>query len=155
MKLIIIAAIAHNRVISNNGKLPWHIPEDLARFKLLTTSRTILMGRKTFESLGRKLPDRRNVVLSSKPIENVETYTSLTLALKALKEEAQVFVIGGASVFTKALEIADELRLTLIDKDVAGDTYFPQYEEFLQKNFQLINEERHQDFSFLDYIRKK
>jgi dihydrofolate reductase len=155
MKLFLIAAIARNRVIGNKGKLPWHIPEDLARFKQLTTSHTVLMGRKTYESLTKPLSNRRNVVLSSKPIKDVETYSSLTLALEALKNEMMVFIIGGSNLFFQTLGMADGLYLTIIDRDVDGDTFFPPYEEELKRDFRLIQESHRNDYSFLDYMRKK
>ncbi len=155
MKLVIIAAIARNRVIGKNGKLPWHIPEDLARFKQLTTGHTVIMGRRTFDSLDNPLPNRINIVITSKVINGVKSYPSLDFALQALKNEKRVFAIGGGRVFADALPYADELRLTLVDREVDGDTYFPPYQEFLYTHFQLIQEELHAGFSFLDYVRKR
>ena len=155
MRLIIIAAIAHNRVIGKNGTVPWHIPEDLKRFKQLTTGHTVIMGRKTFESLDRPLSNRSNIVITSQYINGIKTYPSLDFALQALKNEKDLFVIGGGRVFAQALKLADELRLTLVDRDVEGDTFFPPYEEFLRNNFQLVSEERHVGFAFLDYVRKR
>jgi len=155
MKLIIIAAIARNRVIGKNGKLPWHIPEDLARFKQLTTGHTVVMGRRTFDSLDNPLPSRVNIVITSKVINGVKSYPSLDFALQALKNEKEVFVIGGGRLFADALPHADELYLTLVDREVDGDTYFPPYQEFLHTHFQLVQEQRFAGFSFLDYVRKK
>jgi dihydrofolate reductase len=155
MKLIIIAAIARNRVIGKNGKLPWHIPEDLTHFKQLTTSHTVIMGRKTFDSFENPLPNRINIVITSRVINGVKSYPSLEYALEALKNEKEVFIIGGGRLFADALRLADELRLTLVDRDVDGDTYFPPYQEFLHNHFQLVNEERYAGFSFLDYVRKR
>ena len=154
MKLIIIAAIARNRVIGNNGKLPWHIPEDLARFKQLTTGHVVIMGRRTFDSLENPLPNRTNIVITSRVINGVKSYPSLAFALQALKNEKEVFVIGGGRLYAEALKFADELRLTLVDRDVAGDTYFPPYREILQKNFRMIKEERGAGLTFAHYIRK-
>jgi dihydrofolate reductase len=155
MKLIIIAAIARNRVIGKNGKLPWHIPEDLTRFKQLTTGHTVIMGRKTYDSLDRPLPNRTMVVITSKTINGVKSFPSLEFAFQALKNEQEVFVIGGGRVFKDALQHADELRLTLVEKEVEGDTYFPPYQEFLHSHFNLIQEQRLAGYSFLDYKRKK
>ena len=154
MKLIIIAAIARNRVIGNNGKLPWHIPEDLARFKQLTTGHVVLMGRRTFDSLENPLPNRINIVITSRVINGVKSYPSLAFALQALKNEKEVFVIGGGRLYAEALKFADELRLTLVDRDVAGDTYFPPYREILQRNFRMLKEERGAGLTFVHYIRK-
>ena len=155
MKLIIIAAIARNRVIGKNGKLPWHIPEDLARFKQLTTGHSVIMGRRTFDSLDNQLPNRIKIVITSRVINGVKSYPSLDFALQALKNEKEVFVIGGGRVFADAIGLADELRLTLVDREVEGDTFFPPYQEILRKHFQLRQEERHAGFSFLDYVRKR
>jgi dihydrofolate reductase len=154
MKLIIIAAIARNRVIGKNGKLPWHIPEDLARFKQLTTGHTVVMGRRTFDSFENPLPNRTNIVITSRVINGVKSYPSVAFALQALKNEKEVFVIGGGRVYADALRLADELRLTLVDREVAGDTFFPPYQEILRKNFRLINEERGAGITFAHYVRK-
>jgi dihydrofolate reductase len=153
MKLIIIAAIANNRVIGKNGALPWHIPEDLARFKQLTSGHTVIMGRKTFDSLGKPFPNRINIVITTRIMNGVRNYPSLDYALQALKNEKEVFVIGGGRVFADALRLADELRLTLVDRDVDGDTFFPPYKEYLQKHFHLVHEEDNIGFSFVDYVR--
>ena len=153
MKLALIAAIGRNRGIGREGKLPWHISEDLKRFKQLTTGHAVVMGRKTFESLGRSLPNRRNVVLSSRPIPGVETYGSIPEALQALAGLDTVFVIGGGHVYTALLERADRLHLTLVDRDVEADTFFPPYEHFLAVHFRLTNAEEHPGFTFVDYER--
>jgi dihydrofolate reductase len=155
MKLIIIAAIARNRVIGKDGKLPWHIPEDLARFKQLTTGHTVIMGRRTFDSLGSSpLPYRTNIVITSRVINGVKSFPSLEFALQALKNETEVFVIGGGKLYADALKYADELRLTIVEKEVAGDTYFPPYQEILQKNFRLMQQEQGMGITFMHYVRK-
>ena len=155
MKLIIIAAIARNRVIGKDGKLPWHIPEDLARFKQLTTGHTVIMGRRTFDSLENPLPYRTNIVITSRVINGVKSFPSLEFALQALKNENEVYVIGGGKLFIAALPYADELRLTLVEREVDGDTYFPPYQELLHRQFQLVQEERGSGFTFVHYVRKK
>ncbi len=151
MKLIILAALNHKRVIGKDGKLPWHISEDLKRVKRLTTGHTLLMGRKTFESLGKPLPNRRNVVLTSKPIPGVETFASIPDALEALKNEEKVFIFGGGNLFGQFLEKADEWYLTLVDKEVDGDTFFPPYEHLIGNLFLLVGKEQHEGFTFLNY----
>ncbi len=153
MKLIIIAAIALNRVIGKNGMLPWRIPKDIAHFKKLTTNHAVLMGRKTYESINKPLPKRRNIVLSSKPIKGVETYSSLTNALEALKNEEKVFIIGGGLLFNSTLDLVDELYLTIIQEEFEGDTFFPPYEEYVKKNFKLVSEEIHEEFFFQHFIK--
>lgn len=161
-EIVIIAAIAEkNRVIGKDGKLPWHISEDLRRFKSLTTGHAVLMGRKTFESivarLGNPLPERRNVVLSStatyRQHSDVEVYPSLQSALKALENEATVFVIGGESLFREALQIATRLELTMVEGDYQGDAFFPEYENLLGSRFQLSFKEEKNGFRFETYSK--
>ncbi|MGA7160178.1 MAG: dihydrofolate reductase [Bacteroidota bacterium] len=154
MKLIVIAALNKKRVIGNKGKLPWHISEDLQRFKRLTVGHAVLMGRKTFESMGKPLTGRRNVVLTSKLIPGIETYRTIPAALTALKEQEKVFVIGGGNVFEQFLGRADELYLTIVDIDVDGDTFFPSYEHLIGTHFSLVNEEKHEGYTFRDYSIK-
>ena len=154
MKLALIAAIGKNRVIGKNGKLPWHISEDLKRFKRLTTGHVVLMGRKTYESLGKPLPNRRNVVLTSRPIPGIETYETLAAALEALSKEEKIFVIGGGKVFAQLLGQADELYLTLVDQQVEGDAFFPEYEPLLKAKFRLTDREEREGFVFEDYARR-
>jgi dihydrofolate reductase len=153
MKLIIIAALSRNRVIGNNGKLPWHISDDLKRFKRLTTGHTVLMGRRTFESLGKPLPNRRNVVLTSQSIPDVETYPTLAEALHTLDKEKQVFVIGGGELFAQLIDHADALYLTRVDKEVDGDTYFPPFEHLVGTRYRLLSREEHEGFAFEEYER--
>ena len=129
--------------------------EDLARFKQLTTGHTVIMGRKTFDSLERPFPNRVNIVITSRVINGVRCYPSLEFALQALSNEKEVFVIGGGRVFADALRLADELRLTLVDREVDGDTFFPPYEDYVQKHFRLVHEEDNIGFSFVDYVRIK
>ena len=136
-----------------NGKLPWHISEDLKRFKRLTTGHTVLMGRKTFESIGKLLVNRRNVVISSRRIPNVEAYSSVESALHALADQERVFVIGGGQLYSQLLDRADELYLTFVEKEMSGDTFFPPYEHLIGRRFVLVNEEVHEGYSFADYVR--
>jgi len=153
MKLILIASLNKNRVIGRDGKIPWHIPEDLQRFKQLTTNHTVLMGRKTFESIGKPLLNRRNIVLTSSKISNVETFSSLTTALRSLSNEEKVFIIGGEKVFTEALPVADELNLTIVKNNENGDTFFPPYEHLIGRSFYISSEEIHKGIKFLTLQR--
>ncbi len=154
MTLALIVAIARNRVIGKGGKMPWHISGDLKRFKRLTTGHTVLMGRKTFASIGRPLPNRRNVVISSSPQPGVVTYRSVPEALQALKDETKVFVIGGGQLYACLLDSADELYLTIVDQNVEGDTFFPPYEHLLGTRFREVAREEHEGYIFVDYARK-
>jgi dihydrofolate reductase len=153
VKLAIIAAVGHHRAIGKDGRLPWHIPEDLRRFKRLTTGHAVLMGRGTWESLGRPLPGRRNVVLSSSPVPGIESYASLEESLRALASAERVFVIGGGNVYAQIIDRADELYLTLVDRDVDADTFFPPYEHMLGTVFREAAREHHPGFEFVDYVR--
>jgi len=128
MKISCIVAMSENHVIGRDGRLPWHLPDDLKRFKALTTGHTILMGRKTYESIGRPLPDRRNIVLSRNPAfkaDGVTTARSLQAALEVAGKEGEVFIIGGEALFGRALEIADTIHLTLVHAEIEGDVRFP------------------------------
>lgn len=140
--LVLVAALARNRVIGREGDLPWRLPADLRHFRALTTGHRVLMGRRTWTSLGRALPGRDNVVVTTRPGEivrapdealppgtSVRSAASLTEAIElpALPGVARdpLFVIGGGALYAQALPLADELRLTEIDADVAGDVFFP------------------------------
>ena len=153
MTIAIIAAISRNRGIGKNGALPWQISEDLRRFKRLTMGHVVLMGRKTWTSLGRPLPGRRNVVLSRTQLEGADTYPSLEEALGALHSEERVFVIGGGEVYAQCLERAHELYLTIVDREVDADTFFPPYEHLLGSTFSLTGIEPHDGYRFEDYRR--
>ena len=131
--LALIVAWARGGVIGKDGELPWHEPEDLAYFKRVTMGHAILMGRKTFESIGRPLPGRRNIVLSRDPsfrAPGCEVHTDLEAALASAREtDACPFVIGGAGIYQLALPRATTLHVTEIDAEVEGDTHFPDFDE--------------------------
>lgn len=153
MKLAIIAAIGKNRVIGKDGKIPWHISEDLKRFKRLTTGHAVLMGRRTWESLGKPLPNRRNVVLTSTPVPNTECYPTTNAALDALSNTEKVFIIGGAHIYAAMLDKADELYLTFVDQGPEGDAYFPPFENLLKERFREVYRQAMDGFEFVDYVR--
>jgi dihydrofolate reductase len=153
VKLAIIAAIGKNCVIGKSGRLPWHISEDLKRFKRLTTGHAILMGRKTWESLSKPLPNRRNIVITSTLIEGVECYPTINAALDALKALEKVFVIGGAQIYAALFDRADELYLTFVDQEVEGDAHFPRFEDAIERHFKVITREKHAGYEFVDYVR--
>lgn len=125
--LALIVAVARNGVIGRAGTLPWHLSEDLRHFKQTTSGHAIIMGRRTYESIGRPLPKRRNIVVtrSGAPFEGCETATSLPEAIALARETDDCpFIIGGASLYAEALPIATEVHLTRIDHDYEGDTFF-------------------------------
>ncbi|MCM3611007.1 dihydrofolate reductase [Planococcus sp. MERTA32b] len=127
--------VAHdpNRVIGRNNQLPWHIPEDLAYFKKHTINKAIVMGRNTFESIGRPLPKRRNIVVSRQKdltIDGVDVVNSIEDAVKLAEEfHPEVMIIGGEQIFKTVLPAADRLYITLIHDEFEGDTHFPEYGE--------------------------
>jgi len=159
----IIAAIAENNAIGLNGKLLYWLPADLKRFKALTTGHTIIMGRKTFESLPKgALPNRRNIVLtrSKRDFPGAEVFPSLAQALDSCSANEDIYIIGGASVYAEALPLADRLCLTEVhDTPQEADAFFP---EFNHREWQVAFREEHepdekhdQSFDFVDYVRKR
>lgn len=154
MTIALIVAHAQNLTIGVDGKLPWHYSEDLKRFKRLTTGHPVVMGRKTYESIGKPLPNRRNMIISRNySFSGTEVFSSLKGALETLKDEDLVFIIGGASLYKAAIDFADRLYVTLIDKDVDGDTHFPEYRNQIGKVWNETGREDHGEFSFIDYER--
>lgn len=144
MKISMIAAMACDRVIGKDNQMPWHMPADLAHFKQVTLGKPVLMGRKTFESIGRPLPGRRNLVISRNPdyrADGIEVVSSVeaALALLASSEVAELMVIGGGRLYSEMLPSADCLYLTRIDLAVEGDTRFPPFED----QWQRIDSEEH------------
>lgn len=128
MKISLIVAVDSKNGIGKNNQLPWHLPADLLHFKKITTGYPILMGRKTFDSIGKPLPNRRNIVISRQKnleINGVEVCDSLESALSLCKNEEEVFIIGGAQIFEQSLSIANTLYLTVIDHNFNADTFFP------------------------------
>jgi dihydrofolate reductase len=128
--LAIIAAVARNGVIGVGNALPWRIPDDLARFKRLTTGHAVVMGRKTWESLPRPLPDRQNIVVTRTPgyvARGAEVVASLPAALACADRPAPVFCIGGGQLYALALPLAQVLHLTEIEHEFAGDAHFPAF----------------------------
>ena len=131
MIISMVAAMAANRVIGKNNQMPWHLPADLKHFKAVTLGKPVVMGRKTFDSIGRPLPGRRNIVISrSTPADprGVEWVNSLSQALQLLQDCSEVMVIGGAEIYRQALPLAQRLYLTQISLETAGDAYFPDYD---------------------------
>lgn len=161
MRVNIIAAVARNRAIGKGNKLIYWLPNDLKRFKALTTGHTIIMGRKTFESLPKgALPNRRNVVLSRSQqiFPGCDCYASLDEALSHCSENEDIYIIGGASVYEQALEIADRLCLTEINDTPEGaDAFFPEYEDWKEEwREKHYTDEKHAfEYDFVDYVKSE
>lgn len=157
----LIVAHTKNNVIGNKGDIPWKLSDDLKRFKALTTGKSIIMGRKTFDSLGRALPNRRNIVItrnSESSFDGVEVVGSLDEALKLTKGEPEVFVIGGGEIYKQAMDKADRIYATILEQEIEGDTHFPRVN--LQK-WQMDKLEKHTDskssleYHYVDYSRRQ
>jgi dihydrofolate reductase len=130
-RIAIIVAMARNRVIGIDNTLPWHLPEDLKHFKALTMGHHMIMGRKTYESIGRPLPGRTTVIVSRDPgyrVAGCLTASSLDEALAACGDDPEVFFVGGAAIYAQAMPYAQRLYLTEIQVDVAGDAHFPEFD---------------------------
>ncbi|WP_421272370.1 type 3 dihydrofolate reductase [Aeromonas taiwanensis] len=146
MQISMIAAMAHDRVIGLDNQMPWHMPADLAHFKRVTLGKPVLMGRKTFESIGRPLPGRRNLVISRNAGFNapgIEVFSSIDEVLATLSEIGtpdELMVIGGGHLYGQLLPRADRLYLTRIDLAVAGDTRFPAFDD---EQWRLVESEAH------------
>lgn len=160
--LSIIVAIAKNNVIGKDNQLIWHLPEDLKRFKQLTTGHTIIMGRKTFESLGRVLPNRKHVVLcKSNKLEiqdkNVEVISDIKLLDKYIQSEEENFVIGGASIYELLMPYVNKMYITKIHQDFEGDVYFPKVNEeewrIILKENGPKDEKNPYDYEYINYER--
>lgn len=131
MKLVLVAAMARDRVIGRDGGMPWHLPADLAHFKRVTLDHPVIMGRHTRESIGRALPRRRNIVVSRRPelaYRDAEVAPSVEAALSLVSGEATVMVIGGGQIYREVLPRADVMELTFIDAEIDGDTRFPEWD---------------------------
>ena len=156
----IIAAVARNRAIGFQNKLIYWLPNDLKRFKQLTTGHTIIMGRNTYLSLPKgALPNRRNIVLSTtvKAIPGCDVYPTLKAALQSCRSDEDVYIIGGASVYQQALPLADRLCLTEInDTPKDADTFFPPYDDWkvIQKETHSKDDKHAFEYAFVDYIRE-
>lgn len=169
--LSMISALGRNRIIGKDNEMPWHLPADLQRFKQTTMSCPIIMGRKTYDSIGRPLPGRLNIVLSrddALQIQGCTVVNSIDEALSIAKQNAiedetnlnqEIFITGGSYLYKHFLEQADRLYLTLIDEDFDGDTYFPDYTQYQWKetersDFQADDKNSHAySFITLDRVR--
>lgn len=161
--LSIIVAIAKNNAIGKDNKLIWHLPEDLKRFKELTTGRTIIMGRKTFESLGRVLPNRKHIVITRNKdlkIQNemVECITDTKELEQYINSKEELFVIGGATIYKMLMPYTKKMYITKIDEEFEADTYFPVIDE---KEWKVENREKGKkdeknpyEYEYITYIRE-
>lgn len=163
MILSLIVALSENGVIGKDGDLPWHLPADLKRVKRLTTGHTLIMGRKTFDSIGRPLPNRRSIVLTRDPSwrhDGVDVAHDFASAVVLAEDaaETEAFVFGGAAVFTEALPRADRLHVTRVHTTIDGDVYFPHWDigawRLLSEKRYAADDRHAHAYSFQTYERR-
>ena len=159
--LSIICAMDQNRLIGNNNQLPWRLPADLAFFKKTTMNKPILMGRRTYESIGRPLPGRRNIIITRDPdvsFEGCETVLSINSALALVDDQPEAMLIGGASLYEQTIELAERLYITEIDAIFEGDAWFPKIDPLCWnetwREHHEPDERNDYAYSFVKYCRK-
>ena len=161
--LSIIVAKASNNVIGKNNSLIWHLPEDLKRFKSLTTGHTIIMGRRTFESLGRVLPNRKHVILCNDmemdiKDENIEILEDISMLDKYINSEEENFIIGGATIYRLLMPYANKMYITEIDQEFEGDVSFPEINkeewDIIETEKGLKDEKNPYDYNYVTYVRR-
>jgi dihydrofolate reductase len=159
MTISIIVAIAKNHAIGKNNQLLWHLPNDLKHFKDVTSGHTVIMGRKTYDSVGRPLPKRRNIVITRQDItiDGCEVVPSIDEALARCENEEEVFIVGGAEIYRQAVPLTDRIYLTIIDHEFDGDTFFPElnpgeWKEKERENFEP-DEKNKYSYSFITLER--
>ena len=160
MIVSLIVAFDRNRAIGHHNQLPWHLPADLRHFKDITMGHSIVMGRKTFESIGKPLPGRRSVVVTNNPgywQEGITIVHSIEQAMHDLKDESEIFIIGGAQIFRHGLDLADRMYTTLIHHSFEADTWFPEIDLNVWKEVRREDHSRDvknpYDYSFINYER--
>lgn len=161
MKISLIAAMDKNRLIGAGNGLPWHLPADFKHFKAVTMGKPVIMGRKTYESIGRPLPGRKNIVISRSGFsaDGVTVVESIDSALRASAGVDEVMIIGGASFYAQMIERADKMYLTLVDAECEGDAWFPAFNEedwaLLSSQHYAADEKNNYAFDICEYQRKK
>ncbi len=159
MTISIVVAIAANNAIGKDNQLLWRLPNDLKHFKEITSGHTIIMGRKTYDSVGKPLPNRRNIIITRQniTIEGCEVVNSLDAALALCADEPEVFIVGGAEIYKQAMHVTDRINLTIVHQNFDGDTYFPEikkdeWKETDREDHQI--DEKHQfPYSFITLER--
>lgn len=158
--LSLIAVLGQNRAIGNQNKLLWHIPEDMARFKKLTTGHVLIMGRKTFESIGKPLPERTSIIITKDPnfpapngCHIVHSIEAAQAKAKELDPEGEIFIIGGGAIYEAFLPLTDKLYITEVADAPTADTFFPDYSEFHQLNYEEAHETDELKFTFKELTK--
>ena len=158
MILSAIVAMTYNGVIGKDNDMPWSLRSDLSNFKKITSGNTIIMGRNTYESIGKALPNRRNIVITTQKItySDAETYHSIKDAIEAVENEEEVFVIGGGQIYKEVIDKIDKLYLSLVNTKLEGDTFFPHFTKSLRlkiENYKQFPKTENDDYavSFFEY----
>ena len=161
MIVSIIVAIAENNAIGKGNQLLWRMPADLKHFKNATTGHTVIMGRKTFDSVGKPLPNRRNIIITRNTdlnIDGAEVVSSLEKAISLCDQNEEVFIVGGAEVYKMAMPITDKIYLTVIHSVFDADTFFPEIDQEIWKETEVADNKADEknpfDYTFSTYIRK-
>ncbi|NOR27038.1 MAG: dihydrofolate reductase [Lutibacter sp.] len=159
--ITIIAAIAKNNALGKDNQLIWHIPADLKRFKKVTSNHHVIMGRKTFESLGKPLPNRTNIIITRNfnyKAEGCVVVNSLNEAIEVAKEDKNPFILGGAEIYKQAIEIADKLDLTFVHHEFNADVFFPKIDTTIWKEtsreYFKADDKNKFNYSFVSYLKK-
>lgn len=162
MIISLIAAMDRNRLIGNKNQLPWHLPADFAHFKSVTMGKPILMGRKTYESIGKPLPGRTNIVLSRNPethFEGVTCVSSFEEAVAAVPDVEEIMIIGGSTIYQMLLPVANRLYITYVDAEFEGDAWFPKIDECIWEEkaseMHLADEKNAYSCRFVTFERKQ
>lgn len=158
MEITLIVAMARNRVIGHKNKIPWHIPEEMRFFKETTMGHAVIMGRKTFESIGKALPGRLNVVLTRNRnlhFPGCETAINFDEGIRCCQGKEKIFVIGGRAIYQEAMTAADTILLSVLDEDYEGDTFFPDIPETLFQQASSQRMGREHPFTLFVYKRKR
>ena len=159
MTVSIVVAISENHAIGKDNQLLWHLPKDLKHFKEITSGGTVIMGRKTYDSVGRPLPNRRNIIVTRQQIEieGCEVVNSLQAALDLCQGTEEVFIVGGAEIYKQAMLLTDRIYLTIVHANIEGDTYFPEIKEDIWKETERADHEADEKnalpFSFITLER--
>ncbi len=159
MIVTIVVAISENHAIGKDNKLLWYLPKDLKHFKDITTGHTVIMGRKTYDSVGKPLPNRRNIIITRQAItiEGCEVVSSLESAIDLCKSEQEVFIVGGAEIYKQAMKLTDRIYLTIVNKEFEGDSFFPEidmpeWKEIFREDHEP-DEKNKLPYSFITYER--
>jgi dihydrofolate reductase len=159
MTVTIVVAISENHAIGRDNKLLWYLPNDLKHFKQITTGHTVIMGRKTYESVGKPLPNRRNIIITRQAISiaGCEVVNSIDAALALCADQQEVFIVGGAEIYKQAIHLTDRIYLTVVHKEFEGDSFFPEINK--QEWSEVFREDHDPDeknllpYSFITYER--